>query len=85
MLTDYIQKAMRHAHYELMENGRYFGSIPQCKGCWGQGKTLEACREDLAGALEDWIVVKLRFGDKLPIIGGLNLTPEPKKKLLQHA
>lgn len=27
MLTDYIREAMRLAHYELMENGRFFATI----------------------------------------------------------
>src|SRR5208283_567988 len=56
MLTDYIQRAMRHAHYEVMENGRFFGSIPECRGVWGEGVTLEECREELEGALDAWII-----------------------------
>jgi len=47
MLTDYIQAALRHAHYEIMENGRFWGDIAPCKGCWGDGDTLEECRENL--------------------------------------
>ena len=31
MLTEYIQAAMRHAHYEIMETGRFWGDIPPCK------------------------------------------------------
>lgn len=73
MLTDYLQHAMRHAHYELMENGRFFGSIPQCQGAWGEGATLEECRENLAGALDAWLVCGLRHGDRLPVIGGIDL------------
>lgn len=73
MLIDYIKAAMRHARYERMENGRFFGRIPPCKGVWGEGKTLEGCRDDLEGALQDWIVVKLRFADKLPVVDGINL------------
>ncbi len=75
MLIQYIQAAMRHAKYERMENGRFFGRIPPCKGCWGEGKTLEGCREDLEGALQDWIVIKLRFEHKLPVVGGININP----------
>ena len=68
MLVSYIQAAMHHAKYELMESGRFFGRIPACKGVWGEGRTLEGCREDLEGALQDWIVVKLRFDHKLPVV-----------------
>ena len=88
MLTAYIQRAMAKAHYELMENGRFFGSVPGCEGVWGQGKTLEACREELQSALEDWLLLGLQFGDPLPVIGGINLNqPRPKRaaRSLTHA
>ena len=73
MLTEYIQAAMRHAHYELMENSRFFGSISECRGAWGEGATLEECREELRGALECWIMVGLRHSDRLPVIDGIDL------------
>lgn len=73
MLTDYIQRAMDKAHYELMENGRYFGSIPGCDGVWAQGRTLESCRHLLQETLEDWLLLGLQLGHKLPVIGGINL------------
>ena len=82
MLLQYIQEAMHRAKYEQMENGRYFGRIPQCKDLWGEGKTLKECREDLEGAPQDWIVIKLRFDHKLPKIGGVNINPT---KALHHA
>ena len=73
MLSEYIQAALRHAHYELMENGRYFGSIPECEGAWGEGATLELCREELRGALESWIIGGLRQGDTLPVLDNIDL------------
>ena len=56
-----------------MENGRYYGSIPQCEGVWGEAVTLEGCREDLRGALESWIIGGLRLGDPLPLLDGIDL------------
>jgi predicted RNase H-like HicB family nuclease len=76
MLTDYIQHALRHAKYELMEDGRYYGHIPECPGTWGEGETLEACRDELQSVLEDWLMVAFRFGDLLPVIDGIDLNPE---------
>lgn len=36
MLTNYIQAAMRKAHYEILPDGEgYFGSIPDLQGVWG--------------------------------------------------
>ena len=76
MLTEYIQKAMRHAHYELMEDGRFFANIPPCPGLWADGKTLEECREELQSTLEDWLMIKLRHGDRFEVIDGIDINPQ---------
>lgn len=73
MLTQYIQQAMRHAQYELMENGHFFARIPECKGLWAEGPTLEVCREELQSTLEDWLLLGLQLGHRLPVIEGINL------------
>lgn len=78
MLTTYIQRAMAKAHYELMENGRFFGSIPECPGAWAHGTTLEQCREELQEVLEDWLLLKLRLGDQMPVLDGCDLNPQPE-------
>ena len=83
MLIQYVQAAMHEAHYEQMENGRYFGDIPSCKGCWGEGASLEECREDLEGALQDWIIVGLRFGHPLPVIASIDINPRPETEYAQ--
>lgn len=77
MITQYIKAAMREAHYELMENGRFFGSIPSCRGCWGEAATLEECREELESTLEDWLLLGVQLGHRLPVISGLDLNPLP--------
>jgi predicted RNase H-like HicB family nuclease len=79
MLTEYIRQAMRKAHYEVMENGRFFGTIPSCKGLWAEGKTLEQCREELQSTLEDWLLLGLQLGHTLPVINGINLNRTNRK------
>jgi predicted RNase H-like HicB family nuclease len=73
MLTDYIREAMRLAHYELMENGRFFATIPGLKGLWAEDATLEACREELQSTLEDWLMLGIRLGHELPVVAGIDL------------
>lgn len=73
MLTDYIQAAMRHAHYEILEDGTYYGEIPDCPGVYAQAGTLEGCRDQLREVLEDWIVLGLRMGHAFPVIDGVSL------------
>jgi len=81
MLTQYIQQAMRRAKYELMENGRFYGRIPQCQGLWAEGANLEECRDELQSTLEDWLLLGLQLGHTLPIIEGIDLN----RKELAHA
>lgn len=78
MLTKFIATAMQKANYELLEDGTFYGEISECEGVWGNGKTLESCREDLQDALEGWIILGFRLGHKFPILEGidLNLTQE---------
>ncbi len=73
MVTEYIREAMKLPHYEEMENGRFFATIPGLQGLWAEEATLETCRAELRSTLEDWIALRLRFGDRLPVIGGVNL------------
>ncbi len=83
MLTDYIRTAMKHAKYELMEDGAYWGEIPGFQGVWGSAGNLEDCRQDLQGALEGWLLLKLwDHDDDIPVLGRLSLYP---KRMRQRA
>ena len=74
MLIEYIQKAMEHAHYEIIEDeSTYWGEIHSFQGVWGKAKTLEKCREELREALEEWIVFRLKNHLELPIVEGIDL------------
>ena len=84
MLIQYINKAMSKAVYDKLEDGSFFGKIPQCSGVIAFADSLYQCQEELRSALEGWIIVKLRHGDKLPVIDRINLnkkTTAPKKVL----
>lgn len=74
MLTDYINAAMGKARYEILpEEEGYFGKIENLKGVWAHADTLEACRGELQEVLEEWIIIGLRMGHKLPMIDGIDL------------
>jgi predicted RNase H-like HicB family nuclease len=74
MLTDYIRAAMHHARYEILEDdATFYGSIPECVGVWANEPTLEACREELQSALEDWILLGLRLGHTIPVIDDIDV------------
>jgi len=73
MLSEYLDKAMHQARYEIMENGRYWGEIPPLQGVWAEGETLERCRDTLREVLEDWLLVGLRRGHHIPVLEGIDL------------
>ena len=69
MLASYIDRAMEHARYEIIEDdGSYWGEIPGLQGVWARHKTLEGCRRELREALSDWIALRLRLGLSIPVI-----------------
>lgn len=74
MLTSYIHEAMRLAKYEILEDRTYYGEISGFQGLWVNADSLDVCREKLQNVLEDWLVVGLRMGHKLPAVAGINLS-----------
>ncbi len=74
MLTEYIQRAMDLARYEVIEDeGAYWGEISGFQGVWGKGENLQKCREELKEALEEWIVFRLKNNLELPVIEGIDI------------
>jgi predicted RNase H-like HicB family nuclease len=73
MLIEYIDKAMSKAVYDKLEDGSFFGKIPNCPGVIAFGATLYQCEQELKSTLEGWLIVKIRHGDKLPVMGRINL------------
>ena len=76
ILSDYIDKALAKAVYEKLEDGSYAGKIPVCTGVVAFGKTLRKCEEELHSTFEDWVLVGLKKGHKLPLIEGIDLNKE---------
>jgi predicted RNase H-like HicB family nuclease len=75
MLLEYIQAALRHARYEILQNDRsYYGEIPECAGVYANAGALEDCREELREVLEEWILFRVHRNLPLPIIDGIELT-----------
>ncbi len=66
MLTDYIEKRMSQAKYEILEDGTYFGEIPALRGVWANNAKLEDCRKELKEVLEEWLILKIKDNDKIP-------------------
>ncbi|MCE2431927.1 MAG: type II toxin-antitoxin system HicB family antitoxin [Candidatus Latescibacteria bacterium] len=70
MLTTYIQSAMKHARYEILDDQTFYGEIVGFQGVYANADTLEMCREELQSVLEGWIILGLRMGHPLPEVKG---------------
>jgi predicted RNase H-like HicB family nuclease len=74
MIIDYISKAMKHARYEILSDGTYYGEIPECAGVYANAATLEECRNQLSEILEEWVVFRIHRNLKLPVIDGMEIS-----------
>ncbi|MBS1259537.1 MAG: hypothetical protein MAG551_02609 [Candidatus Scalindua arabica] len=74
MLVEYIQEALGSAEYKKLENGTWFAEIPGFKGVWANGKTVEECRKELVEVLEEWLILKLRDADPIPLVKGYEIS-----------
>jgi predicted RNase H-like HicB family nuclease len=79
MIREYIDMALKHAHYEMIEDeDPFYGEVAELQGVWASGKTLEECRDRLADTIDGWILVRLSRGLPIPEIGGVRILP-PKE------
>jgi predicted RNase H-like HicB family nuclease len=74
MFSAYLSAALHHASYELLpDEAEYYGQIPGFDGVWASASTLEACRDQLAEVLEDWILLRIAMGLPVPPVDGIEL------------
>ena len=73
MLTDYLDRALRKATYEMLEDGTFVGAVPGLRGVLASAKTLETCRDELAEVIEGWVLVRVANGLTIPAIDGIRV------------
>lgn len=66
MLFEYLNKALENANYKQLEDKSWFAEIDGFDGVWANGETVEFCRKELSEVLEEWLLLKIRDGDKIP-------------------
>jgi predicted RNase H-like HicB family nuclease len=80
VLSDYVRQAMAQAAFDKLEDGTFSGRIPSCQGIIAFGSSLRECESELQSTLEDWILLGLRLGHRLPVLGGIDLNKEPARE-----
>ncbi len=76
ILSEYIDEALDRAGYEKLEDGSYAGTIPDCPGVIAFAGSLRECERELQSVLEDWLLLGLRLGHQLPVIGEIDLNKD---------
>jgi predicted RNase H-like HicB family nuclease len=78
-LTGYLERAMASAQYDKLGDNSFAGRVTKCKGVIAFGRSLTECHDELRSTMEDWILVGLRMGHRLPVIGGIDLNKRVKR------
>ena len=80
VLSEYMGQAMAQAAYDELEDGTVAGRIPACPGVLAFGTTMPECEQELRSTLEDWILLGLKLGHPLPVLGGIDLNRGPVRE-----
>jgi predicted RNase H-like HicB family nuclease len=72
-LTAYIEAALELADYDKLEDGTFAGEIPRLHGVVAFADNLRQCEHELRSVLEDWILLGLRLGHRMPKLAGIDL------------
>jgi len=69
MIRQYVDAALRNARYEKLEDGTFYGEVPKLRGVLAVGPNLEACRNQIAEVVEEWVLVRVAKGLPVPPLG----------------
>ena len=76
MIIAYVEQALKRADYAKLEDGTFVAEVEGLRGVLGRGSSLEACRDNLAEVVEEWVLVRVSRGLAVPPLG--NVTVEVK-------
>jgi predicted RNase H-like HicB family nuclease len=80
MLVEYIEEALKKAHYEIIDDEEpYYGEVRELKGVWASGKTLEECRNNLKDVIEGWILLSIKREIPIPKLGEIEIKEMPEE------
>jgi len=82
-LNSYVEEVLKKAKYEYGEATKsWCGSIDILPGAYAQADTLEEVRNQLAEVIEEYVLISLANGDKLPAMDNLDFSFVFKKQKL---
>ena len=69
MIIRYVEAALRRAKYDLIDRGEVCATVPGLPGVIASAGSVEACREQLAEVIEEWLLVRVARGQRIPPLG----------------
>jgi predicted RNase H-like HicB family nuclease len=69
VISRYIAEALHRAQYRIVDGGLFCGTVAGLPGVIATGKTLEACRDQLVEVIEEWLLLRVAQGLKIPRLG----------------
>lgn len=73
MISEYVECGLRKARYDKLEDGTFVAEVPGLRGVIATARTLEKCREQLAEVIEEWVLVRVARGMKVPTLDGIEV------------
>jgi predicted RNase H-like HicB family nuclease len=69
VITRYIAEALHRAQYRIVDKGLYCATVAGLPGVVATGRTLEGCRDQLVEVIEEWLLVRVSRGLRIPRLG----------------
>lgn len=73
MFSRYVDAALHHAKYALLDDGTFFGEVPELDEVWANAPTLETCRDELKEVIESWLMLGIAMHHDIPAIDGITI------------
>jgi predicted RNase H-like HicB family nuclease len=73
VIRKYVERGLRKARYDKLENGTFVAEVPGLRGVVATARSLEKCRVQLAEIIEEWVLVRVARGMRVPTLGGITV------------
>lgn len=73
MIREYVERGLHRARYDKLEDGTFVAEVRGLRGVVATGATLEACRRQLAEVIEEWVLVRVSRGLRVPALDGIEV------------
>ena len=73
MIIRFLDRALRRAQYRQVDEGTFCATVTGLRGVIATGSSLEACRDHLAEVIEEWVLVRVARGLRVPTLDGVTV------------